>query len=333
MTWFKVDDGFHAHPKLELLEDDPERYCRAVALWCLAGSWCGQQGKDGSITRRRVEKLLPVTRDMSRDTAAALVECGLWVELDADTYAFKNWAQYQPTEESSEEQRAAWRERKQAQRARERSRVTVTGDVTGTVTRESGTHPSVPSVPTNPTGYGASAREAVSPEPERVTWQRIGALFAERYLRATTRPLALHLHQPAFEAVTLESGGDLEAVERSLEAYWADPWAQEHGWPPAAWAKQFGRHLDGPRKPPDPAEQARRDAAAADAALAEAKREHDERYQQYRAREAERARERAKARKTAQGSGDVPKAREGPSTRGGEPVPLSTILGGVSGGE
>lgn len=75
-------------------------------------------------------------------------------------------------------------------------------------------------------------------------WLAVAKLYANRFLQATTRPVAVHLHKESWEAIVLESGGDMDLVEKSLSNYWGDEWAAEHRWPPKAWAKQFHRHLE-----------------------------------------------------------------------------------------
>ena len=66
MTWFKVDDGIHSHPKFLDVS------LAAVGLWTMCGAWCSAYLTDGQITRRQVQRL------GGDDTLAAeLVDAGL----------------------------------------------------------------------------------------------------------------------------------------------------------------------------------------------------------------------------------------------------------------
>lgn len=104
MPWFKIDDGFYDHPKVDDLS------LSAVGLWTMAGTWCAKQLTDGHVTPGRVRKF-----GATDDVVAELVACGLWV-ADGPGWQFKNWEQYQPTRESVESQREYERERKRKQR-------------------------------------------------------------------------------------------------------------------------------------------------------------------------------------------------------------------------
>ena len=66
MTWYKVDDGIHSHPKFLDVS------LAAVGLWTMCGAWCSAYLTDGQITRRQVQRL------GGDDTLAAeLVDAGL----------------------------------------------------------------------------------------------------------------------------------------------------------------------------------------------------------------------------------------------------------------
>lgn len=111
MAWFKVDDGFYDHPKVEELPN------AAVGLWAKAGTWCAKHETDGVIPATRV-KALKGTASQIR----ALIECGLWGETTtnsgAKAYSFRDWFDYQPSREEREEERQLWREKKRKSRSR-----------------------------------------------------------------------------------------------------------------------------------------------------------------------------------------------------------------------
>ena len=111
MTWFKVDDGFYDHPKVEELPN------AAVGLWVKAGAWCSKHETDGVIPASRVKALKGTPSQIS-----ALIRCGLWVETESESgakaYSFRNWLDYQPGREERREERAMWREKKRKSRRR-----------------------------------------------------------------------------------------------------------------------------------------------------------------------------------------------------------------------
>lgn len=70
MSWFRIDDGFHAHPKAVLAGN------AACGLWVRCGAYCAAYLTDGFVPE-------PVARGYGTDDEiAALIEVGLWVECD-----------------------------------------------------------------------------------------------------------------------------------------------------------------------------------------------------------------------------------------------------------
>ena len=106
MAWFKVDDKLHSHPKRH------RAGLRAMGLWVVAGSWCGDQLTDGHVPRDMLAALGGKTVD-----AKALVDAGLW-ETTPTGWQFHDWQGRNPTRDDVETQRAEWRKRQQAARAR-----------------------------------------------------------------------------------------------------------------------------------------------------------------------------------------------------------------------
>ncbi|WP_136643822.1 hypothetical protein [Subtercola vilae] len=108
MPWFKVDDGFHGHPKVVELS------LTAVGLWALSGSWCAKYLTDGAVSDKAISRI------GGDDTLAAeLVAAGLWL-VAAEGYEFKDWAEYQPLKVDVEAERAAAQERMRAVRAKKK---------------------------------------------------------------------------------------------------------------------------------------------------------------------------------------------------------------------
>lgn len=110
MVWFKVDDGFWSHPKVLELGDE------AIALWVRAGSYCAAQLTDGKVSGRALRML-----GAGHDAATELVLAGLWdYDEMARCWWFHDWAEYQPTKEQVQAERAAAAERKRVSRERSR---------------------------------------------------------------------------------------------------------------------------------------------------------------------------------------------------------------------
>ena len=119
MPWFRIDDGFHEHPKVEALEADPTEHALAIAAWTLVGSACSRRLTDGIVTRAALAKALAAWPEKLRArAAAALVRVGLWVEHE-DGWAYHDWLDYQPSRADTERERELSR-RRQAEWKRNR---------------------------------------------------------------------------------------------------------------------------------------------------------------------------------------------------------------------
>ncbi len=86
MTWFKVDDGLHSHPKALATS------LEALGLWAVAGSWSSQHLTDGVVPQHAVTLL---SRGQS-ELADELVAAGLWKRV-RDGYRFHDWKDRNPT--------------------------------------------------------------------------------------------------------------------------------------------------------------------------------------------------------------------------------------------
>lgn len=111
MPWFKVDDGFHGHPKVVELS------LEAVGVWTLAGSWCSSYLTDGEINLKSLRR---IGGDLEH--AVELVGAGLWLDQGENTYQFKDWDEYQPLKSAVEAEREAARERMAAVRSKKKLR-------------------------------------------------------------------------------------------------------------------------------------------------------------------------------------------------------------------
>jgi len=99
MTWFKVDDGLHDHPKvLALLEE--KLGDAALGLWTLCGSWSASHETDG-----RVPGAVVRAKRGTPQKVALLVKHGLWEKDGEDAYRFHDWHVSQPLKAELEAKR------------------------------------------------------------------------------------------------------------------------------------------------------------------------------------------------------------------------------------
>ena len=159
MPWFKVDDGFHGHPKVIGLS------ASAVGLWLLAGTWAAQYLTDGKVPSGMVPRF-----GGSADDASELVASGLWHVSDGG-YSFHEWAKYQPTKEDVEAEREAARERMRSVRAKRKGTVANTGEgseeVRLTPTQPSPAQPDPAQPPiSDEMGNSSSGVAVATPRPE-----------------------------------------------------------------------------------------------------------------------------------------------------------------------
>jgi 5-methylcytosine-specific restriction endonuclease McrA len=113
VTWFKVDDKLHAHPKWWALSPN------AKALWTTAGSWCSSYKTDGVVLDAQLPILAPqVGLSVAKIRAAAreLTESGMWKQTtDSKGWVFHNWTDFNPTRLQQDKEAAIERERKKIQ--------------------------------------------------------------------------------------------------------------------------------------------------------------------------------------------------------------------------
>lgn len=111
MTWFKVDDSFHSHPKA--LAAGPA----AVGLWLFAGTWSCANLTDGFVP----DYVLPRLAEGAQELARTLVTVGLWRRAKGG-HRFHDWDVYQRSREEVLEERQKWAEKKANQREAKRAK-------------------------------------------------------------------------------------------------------------------------------------------------------------------------------------------------------------------
>lgn len=103
MTWFRLDDGFHAHPKVL------EAGNAAVGLWVRCATWASANLTDGHIPAK-------VARSYgTRPQIDALVDAGLW-EAVPDGFRIPDFTDYNPSRAQIRAEREAQRERQSRHR-------------------------------------------------------------------------------------------------------------------------------------------------------------------------------------------------------------------------
>lgn len=93
MAWFKIDDGFHNHPKIYAVGN------AAAGLFVRCGSYCGQHLTDG---------LVPKAVAQGYGTSAEirkLLDVGLLVEKGGD-YAIPDYLEFNPSKSDVDAMRA-----------------------------------------------------------------------------------------------------------------------------------------------------------------------------------------------------------------------------------
>lgn len=241
MPWFKVDDRLYSHPKLAALEAG-KHFAEAVALWCIAGSWCASQLTDGSVPTTQLRRLVPFD---ARKAAAELVRVRLWDETD-DGYVFRSWAEYQPSRDDVEAKRNAATERVRAYRAKRNTR-DGNADVTryADVGNASVTLPPTRPDPTRPVESAThSPARARDKSPDATRGERIRKGYLERFAKATPiKPPSQA--QPGSGGPWLELARDLtdEQCGPFLDAYFADDWCKGGGFKLGALASERVRLL------------------------------------------------------------------------------------------
>lgn len=106
MSWLRIDDGFHSHPKVIDLSDG------ALLFWVEVAGWCSKHSPFGIVPRGLLRKLAPrsakhfpeadseaeleaLANELTEATGNGLSDFGLW-EVHEKGWQFHDWEVYQP---------------------------------------------------------------------------------------------------------------------------------------------------------------------------------------------------------------------------------------------
>jgi hypothetical protein len=186
MTWFKVDDGLHSHPKAR------RAGLAALGLWAVAGSWSSDQLTDGFVPAWFVD-----TWPNGRRLAQSLVDARLWTpdtHDDEPGWRFHEWDERNPSSEQVKTKRRAAAERQA--RARAAARAADNGHVTSPAVSHAVTDP-VSHEQTEGVGDAVSSSAShAPPDPYLSTRTKNRGETAAAALRSVTREKPPPPHDP-----------------------------------------------------------------------------------------------------------------------------------------
>jgi hypothetical protein len=279
MAWFYVDDGF---PDCAKLADIPEHLLTAaVGLWTLAGAWSRRKLTGGFVPAGQVRRLGGTSAEADALVTAGLWEAS---EKGYQFHDWQEWQETPEDLESKREKnrsrQQAWRRKKDGVTGQSRARNGVTPPLRDDSSRVSNGHvrgdPS-PSPSPDPNAlatlaHSSRARAFVEPlsveqpppaaelehgEPDSTHEDRepfgvfVRREFGERFDRATaTPPIWTDDNRRLIEQLAgwLEStqGGDPRAAcVRLLDAFFADNWVRDNGFPLRNLVNRASRYLGG----------------------------------------------------------------------------------------
>lgn len=178
MPWFKVDDGFHCHPKV--LEAGNE----AIGLYVRCGSWVSQQLTDGFVPTS-----IAVLYG-GRDLAELLVEAKLWTPV-VGGWRMHDYLIYNPSKEQVQAERHAASERQK--RARDKAKA-------AREAKEAAAQRHAVTTGVTDTGSHASSHGVTAPSEVGTSDDGPDGLWSDSESHAVTAPVS---HGPVTPAVTV----------------------------------------------------------------------------------------------------------------------------------
>jgi len=99
VTWFRIDDTWLMHPKVQAAG------AHGRSLWIAGGLHCASQLTDGRI-EKHVVRVLAAQAEVPASAATKLVDVGLWID-EGDHYQMHGYLDYQPSREKVKAKRSA----------------------------------------------------------------------------------------------------------------------------------------------------------------------------------------------------------------------------------
>jgi hypothetical protein len=230
MTWGKVDDQLHSHPKPE------EAKLEAMGLWVLGLSYCCAYLTDGFITPERVRR---IAGNRGAVLAAKLVTARLW-EVVEGGWQYHDWAHYQPTREDAlaerERKRLAGKKGGETKAARiAEAKAHAVAPASGLLA-ELALPPSRPVPSPYPEQSQTRTREASGDHPDPEVQKLVAAIEAEPKFRAipppdiralavrampegNRKPIAWHMNSIQEAAADTPTGELAHLTQKRLRAY------------------------------------------------------------------------------------------------------------------
>lgn len=244
MSWAKLDDGFHAHPKVRRAWREP----RALGLHVLAMSYVAKYELDGRVPVEFIEDNIQDPEERDRVTTS-LIEAALW-RRDGEDYVIHDYLDYNPSRAESESKRKADRDRKREPSESKRNPNGVTPD-SSRPRDGSGTGKGTGRLSSREkNGSVARAKVAgkVVTDAERETAAAVLAAFNEAADSAYT--VDAHL-TPLVGRIREHPDLDAEEHRRIIEANFADPWWSDRPGPQVIYGnrRQFERSIERAKVP------------------------------------------------------------------------------------
>lgn len=164
VTWFKVDDGFHSHPKTLVAGNE------AIGLWVRCGSYCSQHLTEGRVPRA----IALMYGDMGLiDT---LVKVGLFIPA-GDDWLLHDFGDYNPTREQVMAERKAAADRQRNARERAKAARQAEALKTADTAKDNDRH-AVTNGVTSPEVTGVVTVPPTRPDPTRTSYGSTGTTYA-----------------------------------------------------------------------------------------------------------------------------------------------------------
>lgn len=193
MPWFKIDDGFHCHPKVLAAGT------AAVGLYVRCGSWSAQQTSDG-VVPKQVARMYGTPRMIKALLDADLWhqkghECAACPELDANSYAIHQYLDRNPSRVDVEKERKAKSKRQQKWREGRKNDEVSEGDNPNVDASTDTTHPQHRDAAPNPARPVPSLPSPMEKEGEKASYTREPTHIGDRpRIPEAAQPLVEKLH-------------------------------------------------------------------------------------------------------------------------------------------